>query len=293
MEELDVARLRADYNGPHELVKTSDSKTLFVRRWLAMGEARVSVLILHGITGYSGPYGKLVADELADAGVDVFGLDLRGHGLSDGTRGDYPSEERLVSDLAETIALVKSKSSKLVLMGHSLGVLAAVAALNNRPGDVAGFVSVSMARKVNVGVYPKPKTGAMLWGLLGVAIFRGTPVFEYRREGQLGLDDPLFDFHYSARFYSVLYGTGALKVIGMMRSGVVNSPNLGFKEKLRIPLFVAVGDKDELFSVAAVKEFYESINCEDKEFHVIPGARHAVFPKGSWGPLVDWLGKRF
>jgi len=293
MVELDVARLRAEYSGPHELVKTSDGKTLFVRRWEAKGKARVSVLILHGITGYSGPYGKLVADELTDAGVDVFGLDLRGHGLSDGRRGDYPSEERLVSDLAETIALVKSKSPELVLMGHSLGVLAAVAALNNRPGDVAGFASVSMARKVNVGAFPRAKAGAMLKGLLGVAILRGTPVFEHRREGQLGLDDPLFNFTYSARFYSVLYGTGALKVIGMMRSGVVNSPNLSFKEKLQIPLFVAVGDQDELFSVASVKEFYESIDCEDKEFHVIPGARHAVFPKGSWTPLIEWLGERF
>src|SRR5271157_2032479 len=126
MADIDVARLRQEYQGPHELVTTSDGKTLFVRRWNSKGEAPVSVLIFHGITGYSGPYGPMVAEQLSSAGSDVFALDLRGHGLSDGKRGDYPSHERLVKDLTETVAFVRSKSKKLVVMGHSLGVLAAV-----------------------------------------------------------------------------------------------------------------------------------------------------------------------
>lgn len=234
----------------------------------------------------------MVAEQLADAGFSVYGLDLRGQGLSDGRRGDCPSEERLVKDLAETKALVRSKSRKLVVMGHSLGNLAAIAAMKYHPEGIDGLVLVSAARKVKTGVYPKPRTAAVLKTLLGVAIFRGAPVIEYRREGQLGLDDPLFNFRYSARFYSVLYGAGALKVIGMLRAGLIDSPNLEFG-KLRVPLIVMVGDHDELFTPEAAKEFCDSIDCDDREFHVLPGARHAVFPKGSWTPLVDWLGKRF
>ena len=292
MTKIDVARLRAEYTGPHDLVTTSDGRTLFVRRWDAKG-APVSVLIIHGITAYSGPYGPMVAEQLSQAGYEVSGVDLRGHGLSDGRRGDYPSEERLVKDLSETIAFLKPKSRKLVVMGHSLGALAAIVAVNNRPQDIDGLVLVSAAKKVRTGVYPKPKTSAMLKTLLGVAILRGSPLIEYRREGQVGLDDPLFNFHYSARFYSVLYGTGALKVMGMLRSGLIDSPNLSLGRKLNIPLFVAVGDQDELFAVEAAREFCEGIDCDDKEFHVVKGARHAVWPKDSFTPLVDWLGKKF
>ncbi|HYA55817.1 MAG TPA: alpha/beta fold hydrolase [Nitrososphaerales archaeon] len=290
---IDVTRLRSEYAGPHELVSTSDGKTLFVRRWNAGREARVSVLIFHGITGYSGPYGPMVAEQLAASGYDVFGLDLRGHGLSDGRRGDYPSEERLRRDIAETLALVKSKSDRLVVMGHSLGALPAIIATKNHPEEVSGLVIASAAKKVRTGVYPRPSKGAMLRTLIGVAILRGTPLIEYRREGQIGIDDPLFDFEYSARFYTVLYGTGALRVMRMLGSGMIDSPNLNFGGRLKVPLFVAVGEQDELFSAEGVREFCDGIDCDDKEFHVIPGARHAVWPKGAFTPLVDWLGKKF
>ena len=293
MANLDVAKLRAEYEGPHEFIQTSDGKTLFVRRWTSGAGAPASVLILHGITGYSGPYGPMVAEQVAGAGFDVFGLDLRGHGFSDGRRGDYPSRERLVKDLGETLTHIRSKSKKLVVMGHSLGALPAIVATKNNPQLVDGLVLVSAAKKVRTGVYPKPSAGAMLKMLIGVAILRGTPVIEYRREGQVGLDDPLFNFHYSARFYSVLYGIGALKVVSMMREGLVESPNLGFDDKLHIPLFLAVGENDELFNVDGVREFCDGIPCDDKEFHAIPGASHAVWPKGSFDPLVQWLGDKF
>jgi len=290
---VDVARLRGEYKGPHELISTSDGKTLFVRRWNARPGAKVSVLIFHGITGYSGPYGPIVAEQLAAAGYDVFGLDIRGHGLSDGRRGDYPSEEALRRDIAETLVLVRSKSDRLVVLGHSLGALPAIIAARNHPEQVSGLALVSAAKKIRTDAYPRPTRGAVLRTLLGVAILRGTPLIDYRREGQVGADDPLFTFKYSARFYTVLYGTSALRFMRMRGSGMIDSPNLSFGGKLKVPLFVAVGEHDELFSAEGAREFCDGIDCDDKEFHVIPGARHAVWPKDSFTPLVEWLAKKF
>jgi alpha-beta hydrolase superfamily lysophospholipase len=293
MPEAEVSRLRAEYQGPHELVVTSDGATLFVRRWDSKGDTKASVLIMHGITAYSGPYGPLVAEQLADAGHTVFGMDLRGHGLSDGRRGDYPSRDRFVRDLTETVSLVRSKSRKLVLMGHSLGVLSAIAALNADGEDVDGLVLVSAARRIRTGVFAKPTTAALLRTLIGVAVLRGTPLIDYRRQGQIGLDDPLFNFRYSARFYSVLYGVGALAVTRMMRSGLIDSPNLEFKQRLHAPLLVGIGDQDELFTTEAAKEFCDGLDCDDKEFFVARGAHHATWPRDSWAPLFSWLGKKF
>jgi alpha-beta hydrolase superfamily lysophospholipase len=195
--------------------------------------------------------------------------------------------------LAETLSLVRSKSRRLVAMGHSLGALPAIISAKSHPEEIDGLVLASIAKKVRTGTYPRPKTGAMLKTLLGVAILRGTPLIEYRREGQVGLDDPLFNFSYSARFYSVLYGAGALKVMRMLGSGLVDTPNLSFDGKLKVPLFVAVGDHDELFTAEGAKEFCDGIDCDDKELHVIPGARHAVWPKDAFAPLVEWLEKKF
>lgn len=248
---------------------------------------------MHGITAYSGPYGPMIAERLAAHGYDVFGMDLRGHGLSDGKRGDYPSAERLVKDLTETMVQVKKRSKKLVVMGHSLGALSAVLAQKNNPTDVDGLVLLSAAKRIRTGVYPKPKTGAVLKTLIGVALLRGSPLIEYRRSGQIGLDDPLFNFHYSARFYTALYGVGALKVISMLSSGIIDSPNLTFDGRLMIPLFIAVGDQDELFAADAVKEYCDGIDSGDKESHLISGMRHAVWPADAYVPLADWLRRKF
>ena len=289
-----MAALRTNFISPHDLINTTDGKTLFVRRWDPKLDRAVSILIFHGITAYSLPYGQLIAESLSEAGFTVYCMDLRGHGLSDGARGDYPNKDRLVKDLSETIAYLKRKSGKLIVLGHSLGALSAIIAMNNSAAEIDGMILISVAKKIRPGAYPKPEFVALLKTLIGIAILRGTPLIEYRRERMRGTDDPLFNFKYSARFYSVVYGTGALAVSRMIRSGVIDSPNLNFKEeKLKIPLFIGVGDKDELFSVESAKEFFEKIPDENKEFLVIPEGHHAFFPKGSWNPLIEWLGKNF
>ncbi len=289
---LDVARLRAEFHEPHDLVETSDGKTLVLRRWDSAAPSRTAFLVLHGITAYSGPYGPLLAREVAAAGFPVYGLDLRGHGLSDGRRGDMPSRERLVADLGEALAFVRSKVPEVVLLGHSLGALNAVVAANAVPERIDGLVLVSAARTVRPGVYAKPKGKALLKTLLGATLLRHTPLIEYRRAGMTGVGDPLFNFAYSARFMSILFGAPAMQVARMFREADLDSPNLRFREKVRVPLLVGVGDQDELFSIESARAFFDSIDAEDKEFLVVPGAKHAVFPGGSWAPLVAWVRSR-
>jgi acylglycerol lipase len=291
MDRLHVARLRAEFKEPHDLIHASDGKILFLRRWDPPAAPVASILVLHGITAYSRPYGPILAEELARTGYRVYGLDLRGHGLSDGRRGDIPSEARLVSDLRETLAFVRARSPKLVLLGHSLGVLLTIRAVNSSPDRIDGLVLLSAARTVRKGVYPKPSSTALIKILLGVTLFRGRPLIEYRRSGMTGVDDSLFNFHYSARFMSTLYGAGAFTVARMFREGVLDSPNLSFSRKLSVPLFVGVGEQDELFSVDAARSFFDGIDCDRKEFAVIPGARHAVFPSGCWTQLEAWLNR--
>ncbi len=293
MARLDVVRLRAEFQGPHDLVETSDGKVLFLRRWETAAPSRVGFLVLHGITAYSGPYGPLLAREVTDAGFPVWGLDLRGHGLSDGRRGDIPGRERLIADLGETLAVVRTKVPKVLLLGHSLGALNAIQAVNALPDRIDGLVLVSAARQVRPGVYAKPRGKALWKTLLGATLLRHTPLIEYRRAGMTGVGDPLFNFAYSARFMSVLFGAPALTVARMFREGNLDSPNLKVREKLRVPLLVGVGEQDELFSIEAARAFFESIDAGDKKFFVVPGAKHAVFPPGSWEPLVAWTRQRF
>jgi alpha-beta hydrolase superfamily lysophospholipase len=293
MTAPDVSKLREEFKTPHELIKTSDGKTIFLRQWVGSNRTDLAILIFHGITAYSEPYGKLIAEEIAGAGFNVFGMDLRGHGLSDGNRGDYPSRERLSKDLCETIRFLKGKYSKVVVLGHSLGVLSAVVAGNSCPTGIDGMILVSAGRKIRPGAYAKPTTLAALKTLVAITLFPRRPMIEYGRSGMVGRNNPLFNFRYSARFYSVIYGTSALSVVRMFAKNEIVSPNMIISKSLDIPMLVVVGDQDEIFPVESARALFDSIECKRKEFLVISGGRHATFPGGSWVQLIAWLTKNY
>ncbi|MHA2134505.1 MAG: hypothetical protein ACW99J_11570 [Candidatus Thorarchaeota archaeon] len=58
---INVAKLRDEYESLHHKVTTSDGLTLFLREWRPApgSEKETAILILHGITAYSGPYAMI------------------------------------------------------------------------------------------------------------------------------------------------------------------------------------------------------------------------------------------
>ena len=80
------------------------------------------------------------ARALARQGVFVFAFDLRGHGFSEGRQ----NHRRAAADLAAAVRAVRSLGArKVVVMGASLGGIAALVAAPNLMPAVAGIVSVS------------------------------------------------------------------------------------------------------------------------------------------------------
>lgn len=273
--DVEIEKLREEFNKPHNVIKTSDGIDLFLRAWEPTKKSNIAILIFHGITAYSGPY-DMIGSQLSKMGYAVYGLDLRGHGLSDGIRGDYPSKERLILDLGEVIQFLKSNHESLILFGHSLGVVTAIIALNNFQADVDGVILLSAAREVRPGVYPKMSFIKKLAILFSSLIKPNKPVISYQREGMLGLDDPLFNFKYTLRFMKILSAASAT-----------------FASDLTIPVILGIGENDELFSVDSARSLFEEIPSNNKNFIVLPGAKHAVFPDGSFKELIDWLISNF
>jgi pimeloyl-ACP methyl ester carboxylesterase len=274
---LDIIGLRKEYEEPHHLLVTSDGVSLFLRKWEPKIETprQTALLILHGITAYSGPY-AMFAEPLSEQGFTVYGLDLRGHGLSDGNRGDCPSKERFVKDLCETIAYVRERHERVVLIGHSLGVLSSIFAINHCLKNISGSVLLSGGVATRAGAIREMSLAQKLKILFSSILSPSKPVIKYEREGMVGLDDPLFNFRYTLRFIRL-----------------VKFDDIEFPEKLGFPVFVGVGDSDELFSVDSCRELYERIPSDSKEFFVAEGAKHAEFPDGAWNPLIEWVDRNF
>jgi alpha-beta hydrolase superfamily lysophospholipase len=90
--------------------------------WPAAGTPRGTVLIVHGLGEHCERYVRLAAD-LTAAGWLVHSYDQRGHGASEGARGDIATPTSLLDDLALLLDTLHEEQvpRPLVLLGHSMG----------------------------------------------------------------------------------------------------------------------------------------------------------------------------
>ncbi|MHA1944114.1 MAG: alpha/beta hydrolase, partial [Candidatus Thorarchaeota archaeon] len=176
----------------------------------------------------------------------------------------------------ESIAFVRERHESVVLIGHSLGILSSLFAMKHCLKNISGSVLLSGGTSTRAGAIQAMSLAQKLKILFSSIITPGKQVIKYEREGMVGLDDPLFNFRYTLRFIKL-----------------VRFDDIVFPEKLDFPVFVGIGDSDELFSVDSCRELYDEIPSDSKEFYVAEGAKHAEFPDGAWNPLVEWVDSKF
>src|SRR5207247_8889138 len=92
------------------------------RFWPAESPGNRVVLVLHGIGYHSGPY-KVIANALNPHGIDVYGLDARGHGLSCGRRGYLGTPAQTSEDVSAMVRFLKQQhpSARLYFLAVSMG----------------------------------------------------------------------------------------------------------------------------------------------------------------------------
>jgi acylglycerol lipase len=275
-----AAELRQTFTGPHNSFTTKDGETLFLWRWnpdsMEASKKGIAVLLFPGFTAYGGAYG-MAGKPISAGGYTIFGLDYRGHGLSDGNRGDNPGKDRWIGDLAESVKYIKGLGfTKVIVLGHSLGVAAAMVAADSVPNEIAGLVLLSAAYEGRKGL-SKPPGIFQISKYLASGIFRPSyRAVEYYRDGMNVSQDTLFNFRYTPRYLTML-----------------DVKKLRLPKDLNIPVLVGVGDKDELFEIDKVKAFYDSIPSNKKEFFIMKNATHAKIPVECWEEIVAWLNKTY
>src|SRR3990170_4306130 len=113
---------------------TRDGIRLLTRHWTAAAP-RAGVLFVHGLGEHSGRW-EHVGDQLAAAGLEAFGWDLRGFGASAGERAWVDRWSRFHDDVEDRLAAVRAAlpGKPAILYGHSMGGLIALGyALSDRP----------------------------------------------------------------------------------------------------------------------------------------------------------------
>ena len=141
--------LFAETNPPQERWLEGTGGKIFTRHWRPAGTARAALVICHGVNSHGGQYLR-AAEQFAAAGFAVTALDLRGRGRSEGERFHVEDIADYVDDLAQAVALAKSRDPALpcFLLGHSAGGVTSVTYALDDQDQLDGLICESFAFRV-------------------------------------------------------------------------------------------------------------------------------------------------
>src|SRR6266699_5504892 len=137
-------------------ISTSDTRVesvgglrIFVRFWRPTGKVRGVITLVPGFNAHSGYY-VWAAEQLADRGLAVYALDLRGRGHSDGERFYVEKFADYVGDVTAVVSLAKEREPGLpmFLLGHSAGGVVACIYTLEHSGELSGLICESFAHEI-------------------------------------------------------------------------------------------------------------------------------------------------
>ncbi|RCK74213.1 MAG: Lysophospholipase [Anaerolineae bacterium] len=122
--------------------QTFDGQNLFGRAWYPSERAQAVVGLIHGLGEHSGRYTH-VAEWFGKERIALIAFDLRGHGRSEGKRGDAPSFESYMRDLDAFQQQIEARFDKTPCFyyGHSMGGLLMLNYLIRRQPKILGAIS--------------------------------------------------------------------------------------------------------------------------------------------------------
>jgi acylglycerol lipase len=138
---------------------------LFYRSWRPL-HPRAVLMIVPGFNSHSAYY-RSAGERLANLGLAVYAIDLRGRGRSYGDRFYVDSFDDYVDDVARLVRIMREREGDLPLymFGHSAGGVVACLYTLDHGAELAGLVCESFAFKV-----PAPDVAlSILKGLSHVA----------------------------------------------------------------------------------------------------------------------------
>jgi len=287
----------------------NDGTRLFLRRWPSSAAAQRPKAVLHiahGMAEHSGRYRRF-AEELGNAGVEVWAADQRGHGKTatsgenDPAKGgllghchDTDTFDRVTSDICEINLEIRKTwpGVPLILMGHSWGSFIAqnyLANCGSGEGAIDGCI-LSGTRgpggfKVRAGIpfmtaiaalrgkqKGSPLARAVADGPYAKAFLPNRTPFDWLSRDEAEVDaycaDPLCGILCSAGFYRDL-------AKGLYR---IHQPEAMARIPKDLPILVFCGGADPVGDMGSsptiLVNAYRSLGIRNIEFALYPGARH-------------------
>jgi len=225
---------------------------LYAASFLPDNHPKALICLVHGLGDHIGRYAHVI-DKFVGSGIGVYGLDLRGHGKSEGQRG-HGTVPKILEDIQELVIVTRRDFNDvpIFLYGHSMGGnLAANYLIRLISSEIKGAIISSPWFRLN---FKEPK----LKYAMGQVIHNLFPSFSFSNGlnpddfahdkivGKVYSSDPLVHDRISARlFFSIKkYGEFAVEKASL----------------IEIPILVTHGSDDPITSKVASREFADQLS---------------------------------
>jgi alpha-beta hydrolase superfamily lysophospholipase len=236
-----------------EALITADGVKLHCRYW-STETARAVVVLAHGFAGSCDNIAVVrQAQALRTAGFDVLAYDSRGHGRSQGecALGDLESY-----DIAAAVARAKRTGLDVVLVGASMGAVAALRYAASGDRELAGVVSISAPATFRT---PRSAPGALVIGLARTRLGRRIAKHHLHVRIAPTWNAPPFP------------GELALSIV--------------------VPVAIVHGDQDRYIPTSDARAIFDACNSPHCRLELVPGMGHAFDHKAlpAVNDALDWL----
>ena len=216
----------------------NDGTRLFAYRWLPPGPVRGVLQVSHGMGEHALRYREPLAP-LIDSGIAVYANDHRGHGrTSPDTLGDFGPGgfAALVDDMAVLSRRIRAEhpTTKLVLMGHSMGSFAAQIYVAQHSDLIDGYV---LSGSAALDKLEAPKGGL---SAIGAGMKKPRTPFDWLSRDEAEVDkyiaDPLCGFTVSEVGRASMFAAAA-PALDPARLATIRKS---------LPVYIFAGDKDPI-----------------------------------------------
>lgn len=254
------------------------------RAWLPDGEPRAVLVIAHGAGEHIGRY-EHVAARLVSERYAVYGLDHRGHGLSEGPRALVDRLNYTVADLDHFVALAAGEhpGQDVFLLGHSMGGCISVQYAIAHQDRLQGLLLSGPLAALDAAPPPVRVLASVLSALTPkLPLFAVDPSLVSRDPAVVKayVDDPL-----------VYHGKLPVRTISELAGAVGSFPaRVG---AITIPTLIMYGTEDKLAPPAGSVMLSERIAATDKTLIPYEGLYHEILNEPEQQQVMDdmcaWL----
>jgi len=239
--------------------------------------------MVHGLAEHCGRY-EHVGAQLARAGLDVYGFDLRGFGASGGPRASIDRWSQFHDDLEERVVAVRSvaPARPLVLFGHSMGGLIALGYVLDGRARPDLLVLSAPAISAKIPLWQRALVSTLRRVAPGMSLANRLDPDDLSCVSGVGDDyvkDPLNQHRSTVRFAHAAFAEQQRVAAAV--------------DRLSVPTFVVHGLDDQIVPPAASEALEGRPGVTRKAY---PGLRHELHNEVA-GPQVvadelDWIRDR-